>query len=161
MAFFRIPADLGEPDVSLVVRINGDDAVRWHGVLAEVDAVTPGGAVVNYVAGQSGDDGVVELVLEGFDGEYDVMVGLSPETIEPSPFAFSIEAELEASASSDETGDADDGGESSGESPPTGDTDTDGDPAAEGSSGGCTVGGQGPGSALLLLLGLVARRRFS
>lgn len=161
MAFFRIPADLGQPDTSLVVRILGDDAVRWHGVLAEVDAVTPGGAVVDMVAGQSGDDGVVELVLEGFDGQYDVMVGLSPETIEPNPFAFSIEAELEVAASSDETGDPD-GGESSGGEPPVADTDTEGEsPAAEGASGGCSVGGSAPSGALLLLFGFAMRRRFS
>jgi hypothetical protein len=157
MAFFRIPADLGQPNTSLVVRINGDDAVRWHGVLAEVDAVTPGGSVVNYVGAQSGDDGVVELVLEGFDGAFDVMIGLSPETIEPTPFAFSIEAELEEAPSSDETGDAPGSGSST-DAPATSDGDTDGAPSADAAAGGCTTGGPAPLWALLFVL--AARRRF-
>lgn len=141
ITFFRVPKGLGQPNSDLVVRILGDESVRWHGTLARAEDAVPGAAVEDFVAAQSGDDGVVELVIEGFDGSHDVMVALSPESIAPEPFAFSIEAELQPAEAAQDTDDPEPEGSSSGEEPP--DTDTDGTGAAEDNngSGGCSLGG--------------------
>ncbi len=148
ITFFRVPKGLGQPNSDLVVRILGEDSVRWHGALARVEDATPGAAVLDSVGAQSGDDGVVELTLEGFDGNHDVMVALSPESIGPNPFAFSIEAELQPAV-----GDADTDGPEP-ETGATGDapseTDTDGPDADDNAgSGGCSLGGAQSPSALL------------
>ena len=164
ITFFRVPKGLGQPNSDLVVRILGDESVRWHGALARVEDATPGATVEDYVGAQSGEDGVVELVLEGFDGSHDVMVALSPESIAPEPFSFSIEAELQpVEVTEDTEGPEPEGSSSSGEEPL--DTDTDGTTASQDDAGssGCSVGdSRSNGAPLLGIFGLVlasSRRR--
>ncbi|MGH1342602.1 MAG: DUF6055 domain-containing protein [Nannocystales bacterium] len=154
ITFFRVPKGLGQPDSDLVVRILGDESIRWQGALARVENAVPGASVEDYVGAQSGDDGVVELVLSDFDGSHDVMVALSPETISPEPFAFSIEAEL---TPTEVTADTD--GSSSGEPPPVSETDdtaTDpGQNSPPNGSEGCSVGGsRNTGAGFFALFGL-------
>ena len=157
MAFFRVPASLGQPDATLVVRVLGDDAVRWHGALARVDAVTPGGHVLDFVGAQSDADGVVTLELPGFDGQHDVMVGLSPEALDPNPFAFGIEAELAFEEVTDGTSTGEDPGPAS-----TGTQDTDDGPTQDeaGSNGGCRVHRNANGAWLFVWALFFAHRRL-
>lgn len=167
----RFGADLGAPDMDLLVEVTADAAVPWHGVLARVDGVEPGSSVIDYEVGEF-IDGVATLRLEGFDGSNDAFLVVSPESMERTPFDYQLAAELvpseveggSSSSGGEETTDigttTEVGSSSSGQPD---ETDTDGDaPAADGNSGcGCTAGSPGPAATagLLLVLGLVTRRR--
>lgn len=93
-ALVHIPAELGMPGMDLHVQIDADASVPWHAVLARTDGVIPGSAVLDYVVAEWDDAGKGELLLPAFDGTADVFLVVSPESIENTPFGYSLAAEL-------------------------------------------------------------------
>ncbi|HWB77661.1 MAG TPA: hypothetical protein VG755_21995 [Nannocystaceae bacterium] len=162
----HIPAELGMPNVDLRVQVDGDPTVPWHAVIARTDGTVPGSAVIDYVVATWDDAGHGELLLPGFDGTADAFLALSPESIEHTPFDYSISAEL-VPAGAD--------GSSSTTADPTTTTSTDTTTSDdEGSSestareqddsSGCgcrSTGSPAWGAALLLFAVCYPRRRWS
>lgn len=171
VGIIRFGADLGAPDMDLLVEVTGDPSVPWHAALARVDGVEPGSSVIDYVAAEF-EGGVATVRLEGFDGSNEAFLVVSPESIERTPFDYQLAAELvpseepsgSSSSGGEETtdiGTTTDAGSSTGE---PSDTDTDEAPSSDAAdeSGCACAAGNGsfpPAFALTLLAALTLRRR--
>ena len=109
MGIVRVPAELGAAGMDLRVQVDGDPAVPWQAALVRANGTTPGSEVLEHIAAEFDDAGHAEMVLPAFDGAAEAFLAVSPDTLERTPFGYTIAAELVPSGA----GESSSGGESS------------------------------------------------